>query len=360
MPVAFEEAVEESFRSISDASDLPATTLREAPRREGLLEKLSAIAAREGFEVEQMLGRGGMGAVLLARDRRLNRRVAIKFLTLPAGRGDDHEKMLLQEAEKASRLTHPNIVQVFSWHQVERLAFFVMEYVEGDTLQQYVQREFRVSVANLLRIMAEACAGVEAAHKGGIVHRDIKPQNILISADGRVKVADFGLASTTIEERRGHNQPRVISGTLGFMAPEQARGEGVTFCSDVYSLAATLYYALAKSAPYGAVVNSQETLLRNQQGEHTPLAEVRADLPPLLYQLVDTGMHVEPNRRYATAGHFRRAIEETLLRIHEEPETPVEKARKLVPEWFKWQSLVLGIAIGCAIGSLATLAFIYF
>ncbi|MDK2970260.1 MAG: eukaryotic-like serine/threonine-protein kinase [Candidatus Sumerlaeota bacterium] len=355
----FEDAVAESYQTLADASDLPETVFQEPRRREGLMEKLSAIAARAGFEVEQMLGRGGMGAVLLALDRRLGRRVAIKFLTLTAGQAGYDGDMLQREAEKASRLTHPNVVQVYSWHQMESLAFFVMEYVEGDTLQQYVQREYRISVIDILRIMAEAAAGVEAAHKQGIVHRDIKPPNILIANDGRVKVADFGLASTTVEEKRGHPK-KIISGTLGFMAPEQARGEGVTFASDVYSLAASLYYALAKVAPYGVVVNSQMTLQRNQAGDHTPLTEVRQDLHPLVYQIVETGMQIDPAFRYPSAGHFRRALEDVLLRMHDEPETSAEKARKLIPEWFTWQSLVLGLVLGVGLGVLGAVAFMYY
>ncbi|MBX3728671.1 MAG: serine/threonine protein kinase [Candidatus Sumerlaeia bacterium] len=356
----FEKVVTDTFQQVaSERGELPETVFQEPRRREGLLSKLGAIAEREGFEVEQLLGRGGMGAVLLARDKRLGRRVAIKFLTLPPEKQGPQRDMLLREAEKCSRLTHPNIVQVYSWHQVDRLAFFVMEFVEGDTLQQFVQREYRASVLEIIRILAEAAAGVEAAHKAGIVHRDIKPQNILIATDGRVKVADFGLASTDMEERRG-GQRRMISGTLGFMAPEQARAEAVTFASDVYSLAATLYYALAKAAPYGAIVNSQATLMRNQQGDYTPLTEVRPGLHALLYRIVETGMHPEPNYRYATAGHFRKALEDALLRMHEEPETPVEKARKLIPDWWRWQPLLLGALFGALAGCLATLAYIYF
>lgn len=348
----FETAVDDSVTMLR--RELPATAVVEPakrPSKHALIDKLRLIAASEGFDVEDLLGRGGMGAVLLARDRELGRKVALKFLAAPKGKEDRiNFEMLRKEAERASRLTHENVVQVYSWHAVGAITFFVMEYVDGETIQQYVQREFRVSVEEILRIMAEACAGVVAAHELEILHRDIKPQNILIARNGRVKVADFGLASSALEER--FRNEAVIAGTLGFMAPEQARAEPVTFRSDVYSLAATLYYALAKVSPYGQMVSPQAMLIRNQAGDHVPLAQVKPGLPPAVYRLVETGMSLEPARRYADAADFKKAIESTLLSLGcAEPEK--KSLRDRMPEWLSVPSLLIGLAVGGAIGAAA-------
>lgn len=345
----FEAAVEASISSMTPV-EVPDTVVMERQSRgsDPLTNKLRQIAARQGFEVERLLGRGGMGAVVLATDKQLGRLVAIKFLAVSRKADPRMPELLRLEAERASRLTHGNIVQVYSWHTVGNLTFFAMEYVEGETFQKYIQREFRASTADVLRIMAEACDGVAAAHAHGLVHRDIKPQNILISNTGRVKVADFGLSSSAVEERRGRDRVE-ISGTVGYMSPEQARGEAVQFVSDVYSLAATLYYGLAKVPPYGRVMNVQATLIRNQNGDHVPLAQMCPNLHPSVIQLVEKGLSLEPGHRFRDAESFRRAIEDTLLRLHD---APIEDAgwRSRFPEWPTPEALALGFGAGFAAG----------
>ena len=240
----FEQRVSEAFDSIASlGSSGPYAGAEEL----SLTEKLSAIAFQAGFEAERVLGQGGMGAVVLAIDVQLRRRVALKFIALASGSEKAVEDLKL-EAERMSRLTHENIVQVYSWHRAGDLVFFAMEFVDGQTLHEWVRREPVVRVQQALRIIAEAAAGIAYAHQQGILHRDIKPQNILIGRTGRVKVADFGLASTVEEGWCGDGR---VCGTLGYMAPEQARGESFGPASDVFSLTATLFYALARMTPFG-------------------------------------------------------------------------------------------------------------
>lgn len=341
-PVDFETSVDETVRNMT----LGETTPLEPIRRVSLTEKLKIIASEEGFDVEELLGRGGMGAVMLARDRGLGRLVALKFLALPAQADDKKLEGLRLEAERAGNLAHENVVQIYSWHSVGNLTFFAMEYIEGENLQQYVQREMKIAPEELLRIGAEAAQGLAAAHERGVLHRDIKPQNIMISKKGRVKVADFGLSSTALEERRRDGQR--ISGTLGFMAPEQARGEPGSFSSDVYGLAATLYYAFAKVSPYGPPKRSQDMLLKNQSGEHIPIGQVMPNIHPMIQQLIEKGMAAEASQRFQSAQEFRHAIEHVLFRIHQKEEPKTNWKIQLVG-WLHWPSLILGLSIGTAI-----------
>ncbi|MBI5155288.1 protein kinase, partial [Candidatus Poribacteria bacterium] len=172
----FERRVEETFDSISH---LPDSGPPGEKRQATLTEKLSAIALQQGFEVESLVGQGGMGAVVVARDRELGRRVALKFLAAKAGAKREALEALKKEAERASRLTHENVVQVHSWHSVGDLTFFAMEYVDGQTLHDYLRETKKPNPSEILRIIGDAAAGVAAAHDQGILHRDIKPQNIL-------------------------------------------------------------------------------------------------------------------------------------------------------------------------------------
>ena len=347
----FETSVDTTLKAMAPGgtASLGATTPLEPVRRLSLTDKLKMIANEEGFEVTELLGRGGMGAVMLAKDRSLGRMVALKFLALPSDADERKLEGLRLEAERAGNLAHENIVQIYSWHSVGNLTFFAMEYIEGENLQQYVQREAKIAPEELLRIIAEAAQGIAAAHERGILHRDVKPQNIMISQKGRVKVADFGLSSTALEERRRDGQR--ISGTLGFMAPEQARGEPGSPASDVYGLAATLYYAFAKVSPYGPPRRSGDLLVKNQSGEHIHLSQVAPQLHPLIYQVVEKGMAPEVAQRYHSAEDFRRAVEQVLFRMHQ-VEKPKRTWKDLAIGWLHWPSFFVGLGIGVGVTAL--------
>jgi len=352
----FDRKVDETFASIQGAPTADATVPIEPVKHVTLTDKLGTIAAQEGFVVERILGRGGMGCVALARDRGLGRMVALKFLALPDMADTKALDGLRKEAERAGALAHENIVQIYSWHSIGPLTFFAMEFIDGDNLQQLVQREAKIPDESILRIVAEACAGVGAAHEAGLLHRDIKPQNIMIAKNGRVKVADFGLASTDIEERsRRHVR---ISGTLGFMAPEQARGESCTRAADVYGLAATLYYGLAKVTPYGPMSSAMKLLQKNQEGDYKPLDWVRQGLRPELYRLVSSGLEPDPLRRLPDAFAMRREVERIMLLLHEAPPKP--KLTDRLPKWLNLPCLLTGFAAGVAVGALVVWGFISF
>lgn len=292
-------------KTILDMAEAPGGV---SPHGRSFEDNLETLCDRAGFQMDRVIGRGGMGAVVRARDRQLGRMVAIKFLTMREKAFGD---MLRSEAARMSRFVHPNVVSVYSFHEVGKVAFFAMEFVDGESLRQRLLNHPGMQLRDILRIILEAARGVAAAHGNGIVHRDIKPDNIMIATDGSVKVTDFGIAST--------NEPDatdgMIVGTLGYMSPEQARGERASVASDLYSLTATLYYALAGVGPYGKHRDSTVLLALNQAGEVIPLKYAKKGLQKEVCQFVDRGLAANPGGRFVDAKHFIEELQRLLLII---------------------------------------------
>jgi len=189
------------------------------------------IAGR--YELERELGRGGMAVVWLARDTELDRPVAVKILAEHLAGDPEFRDRFLREARIAGRLAHPNLVRVFDVGEDDGLPFIVMEYVEGRTLEGV-----HVEAPEATRLGLQLCAGLEQAHAAGVVHRDLKPGNLLLRADGTLKIADFGIARAVEETRM--TQAGTVLGTLAYLAPEQAAGHEVTTAADIYSLGVVL------------------------------------------------------------------------------------------------------------------------
>ncbi len=344
----FERMVEETYDSVTSLGESAPQSTDGEPE---LIQKLRVIARVEGFEVENLLGRGGMGAVVSATDNKLGRRVALKFLTIGARRKDSTVS-LKREAERTSRLAHENIVHIYSWHSVGDLTFFSMELVEGMTLDKYLVERQHVDPVDLLRIVAEAAAGVAVAHEKGMLHRDIKPQNILLDNHGRVKVADFGLSSTAEERGPDSDAPGFISGTIGFMPPEQARCEAEGAANDVFSLVATLYFSLTGMPPFGRHNSSRDHLTANQQGKTVPLYTVRDDLPQGIYRLVARGLNPDPRRRHRDAGELRKHLVELIIGLSEGGHGP--QRRRRLRAFVKQHGFWAGFAAGAVAGWLVT------
>jgi len=201
---------------------------------------LTRVAGR--YELVRPLGHGAMATVDLARDVELDRPVALKRLAENLARDEDLQRRFLREARLAARLAHPNVVRVFDVGEDDGRPFIAMEYVEGETLAELVAQRAPLPAAEAARLGTQMCAGLAAAHAAGLVHRDVKPQNLLLSTDGVLKLGDFGIAA-------GHDGTRLtlagtVLGTAGYLAPEQARGEEVTAAADIYAVGAVLYELL--------------------------------------------------------------------------------------------------------------------
>lgn len=251
------------------------------------------------YEIIDKVGSGGMADVYKARCHRLNRFVAIKVLKPEFSDDKNFVKKFRGEAQSAAGLSHPNIVSVYDVGDDNGLHYIVMELVEGITLKNFIERKGRLEVKEAVGIGIQIAMGMEAAHTNHIVHRDIKPQNIIISREGKVKVTDFGIAKAT-------NSNTITSNAMGsvhYLSPEQARGGYSDEKSDIYSLGVTLYEMLSGQVPF-AGDNTVSVALLHIQGEATPLREVDETIPISVEKIVQKCMQKKPERRYLSASEL--------------------------------------------------------
>src|SRR6266516_4171006 len=276
--------------------------LRETDPHFRLLDR--ALAGR--YALERRLGRGGMGVVFLARELSLDRRVAIKLL-LPGKAVDPvARERFLVEARTAAQLSHPNIVPIFAVDERTDVVFFAMAYVEGQTLGQRVRERGPLRPEEGARLLRDVGWALAHAHERGVVHRDVKPDNILLdAATGRALVSDFGIAR--VGAGGGTTGPREVVGTPEYMSPEQASGLGVDARSDLYSLGVVGYYALSGQLPFDAR-DSYEMLARHIAAPPTPLASVAPGVPRRLAQVIDRCLLKEPAARFTSGAHLADAV----------------------------------------------------
>lgn len=251
-----------------------------------------------------------MGAVYLARHETLDREVALKVLSPQFAGDEDMVQRMLREAKLAAKLEHPNVVQVHDAAMESGLPFIVMQYVEGESLQQLLTARGRLPWKEALGVTRKIAQALAAAHKLGIIHRDIKPANVLISKDGKVKVTDFGLARGMSSGEPGLTTANVVIGTPQFMSPEQARGDKVDHRSDLYSLGATLYAMLTGSPPY-AEGSAMSIVMRQANMESRPEDPRKfvKDLPDGVATLVMKMLAKPLEERVQTAEEVIRAID---------------------------------------------------
>jgi len=260
------------------------------------------------YELGARLGVGGMSTVVSAFDERLEREVAIKLLAEHLADDDQFVTRFRREALAAARLVHPNIVQVFDFglDQASHRHYIAMELVRGQSGAEILRDEGVLEVREALSIVAQACRGLEYAHRNGVVHRDVKPGNLLCGEDGVVKLADFGIAKA-ISEESSITQVGSVLGTAAYLAPEQAAGEQAGPAADLYALGVVTYQFLSGRLPYEA--QSLTELALKQQREVPPrLDELNAEVTPQLAMAVDRALALDPRQRPASADDLRRAL----------------------------------------------------
>jgi serine/threonine protein kinase len=268
---------------------------------------VSAVEIAGRYRLEGRLGYGGMSTVHLAFDQRLERQVAVKLLAEHLAEDPTFVSRFQREAQAAARLVHPNIVQVFDSGLDERTGqhFIVMEYIEGRSCAEILRDEGWVEVDEAASIIEQACEGLYYAHRHGVVHRDVKPGNLLRSREGEVKLADFGIAKAT--EQSSITQVGSVLGTAAYLAPEQARGEEAGPPADLYALGVVTYQLLSGRLPYEAA-SLTELALKQQREEPPMLDTLVASVGPELADAVAIALALDPRERYRSAREMGRAM----------------------------------------------------
>jgi serine/threonine-protein kinase len=268
---------------------------------------MSSVEIAGRYRLEGRLGFGGMSTVHLALDLRLERQVAVKLLAEHLAEDPTFVSRFQREAQAAARLVHPNIVQVFDSGQDEVTGqyFIVMEYIEGQSCAEILRDDGWLDVDEAIAIIDQACEGLHYAHRHGVVHRDVKPGNLLRAREGDVKLADFGIAKAT--EQSSITQVGSVLGTAAYLAPEQARGEEAGPRADLYALGVVTYQLISGRLPYEA--SSLTELALKQQQETPPLLDTLvAAVSPQLAEAVAISLALDPEDRYQTAREMGRAL----------------------------------------------------
>jgi serine/threonine protein kinase len=269
------------------------------------------------YQLEKRLGTGGMAVVFSARDLMLERTVAVKILRETYSSDPDFRQRFHQEAKAAANLSHPNIVTIHDFGLDAGRLFIVMEFVPGTDLKTMQQARGRFSVDEALNLIIQACAGIGYAHRAGLVHCDVKPHNILITPDQRVKVTDFGIARALVSINPDE-QSEIVWGSPQYFAPEQAAGKPPSPASDVYSLGVVLYQMLTGRLPFSA--STAEELARlHRDVPPTPPRQINPAIPETLDQIILKVLSKEPSARYRTADQLGRV----LININRHPEPTV-------------------------------------
>lgn len=273
------------------------------------------------YELHRRLGRGGMAEVYLASDQMLDRPVAVKVLFPALATDPGFVERFRREAQRAAALNHPNIVSVYDWGEANGTYFIVMEYVEGDSLAELIQAEGRLHPDRAAEIASDMAAALGFAHRGGVIHRDVKPGNVLISPEGAVKVADFGIARA-ISDSSDQNLTKTgsVMGTATYFSPEQARGAAVDPRSDVYSLGCVLYEMITGHPPFSGE-NAVAIAYKHVQETPVPPRQIDPALPDTLEAIILKCLAKNPANRYPSAQDMRADLRRFLdgARIMAEP-----------------------------------------
>ncbi len=266
------------------------------------------VIVGERYEIAGRVGSGGMADVYKAKDHKLNRFVAMKVLKPEFSADTNFIKKFQREAQAAAGLAHPNIVNVFDVGEDQGINYIVMELVEGITLKEYISKKGKLTVKEATSIAIQVAMGLEAAHNRNIVHRDIKPQNIIISTDGKVKVTDFGIARAASSNTISTN----AMGSVHYSSPEQVRGGYSDYKSDIYSLGITMYEMVTGKVPFDGDT-TVAIAIKHLQDEMLPPSEFVPELPHSLEEIILKCTQKSPDRRYSTLAELINDLKHSLI-----------------------------------------------
>jgi serine/threonine protein kinase/lipopolysaccharide biosynthesis regulator YciM len=311
------ESLIESLEKESDFLDEPVFEFGLGALYENGRKKLRGTTI--GFyELQEKIGAGGMGEVYKAIDTRLNRRVALKFISELVEDDQTAKRQLVKEAQAVAALEHPNICAVHGIEQTNEHHFIVMQYIEGKTLAEIIEKE-PVSVEDFKSLARQILTAVAFAHSHGIIHRDLKPGNIMLTTEGQIKVLDFGLAKVINQKqtpdggtnnKSNFSQNGLIIGTVSYMSPEQLRGEKIDFQSDIFSVGIIFYEILSKTNPFSRK-SQAETIAAILSDQPPALEKLRRDFPASLINLVEKCLQKEPETRFQSVAEILVELDKT-------------------------------------------------
>ena len=305
------------------------------------------------YELEELVGTGGMSSVYRAHDRLLDRKVALKILHAHYGDDAQYVERFRREARAAAALSHPNIVTVIDRGEHERRQFIVFEYVDGENLKRLIERSGPMPLERALELTVQVARGLSFAHERGLVHRDVKPQNVLLNGDGRAKVSDFGIARS-LDVQRGMTQTGTVLGTSDYIAPEQAQGQHVDEQTDVYSLGVVLYEMLTSEVPF-AGENFVAVAMRHINDPPPSVRDKRPDVPQRVDEAIRRAMAKRPQDRFETMAEFRHELEACLAEaqgtqvLPPRPRPARARRRGVSP----WPVLLVLVALLAVVAALA-------
>jgi serine/threonine protein kinase len=265
------------------------------------------------YELEELVGTGGMSSVYRARDRLLERKVALKVLHPHYAEDDEYVERFRHEARSVAQLSHPHIVTVIDRGEDGGQQFIVFEYVDGENLKQLVERTGPLPTRRAVELALAIADALSFAHEHGLVHRDVKPQNVLLTPDGDAKVTDFGIARS-LDVEHGMTQTGTVLGTSNYLSPEQASGKATTPSTDVYSLGVVLYELLTAEVPFPGD-NFVAVAMKHINEAPPDLLERRPDVPLRLAAAVDRAMAKDPEQRFPTMNDFASELRQCLVEL---------------------------------------------
>src|SRR5689334_1372972 len=293
------------------------------PRRYGHNPGMVGELIADRYELEELVGTGGMSSVYRAHDSLLERHVALKVMHEQLLGEGEHVERFRREARLAAQLSHPNIVTVIDRGEQEGRQFIVFEYVEGENLKALVEREAPLAEREAIKLALQVADGLAFAHAHGLVHRDVKPQNVLLTEDGRAKVTDFGIARS-IDVQHGLTQTGTVMGTSDYISPEQARGGQVDASSDIYSLGAVLYELLTGDVPFPGD-NFVSVAMRHINDPPPSVRERRPELSPRVDAAIRKAMAKDPDDRFPTMEAFAAELRAALGEPDGAPGGPMDQ-----------------------------------
>ena len=263
------------------------------------------------YRVIRLLGQGGMGAVYLVHDSELDRDIALKLIRAPIAADPQLVERFKREIQLSSEITHPNVLRVYDLGESEGTRFLTMQFVSGEDLAGIIRREGKLPLERIMTIFRQICEGLAAAHDKGVLHRDLKPQNIMVDGEDHVYVMDFGLAKAV--DQSGMTQTGAVMGTPAYMSPEQVKGETLDLRSDIYALGIILYEMMTGRRPYDEG-SSFEIMMRRLKSPPAPAGDLRNDLPGYLLRILDRCIEIDKDLRYGSLREVIRDLDESRVR----------------------------------------------